>query len=157
MSVALSADMRTLATTALAAGLLSTAALAGCASTDRKMSRSFPDEKNLERDEAPSPTGSSQPVIPDERAFRKLDLDTNGAVTLDRWQDFETNVEAKENFSTLDENDLQINPTEFLTQAPKHSQLYSIFGGSDQTNNNDFSWDGQEFQPQGLRLFTIRF
>src|SRR5438876_11619544 len=82
------------------------AALAGCASIDRQMSRSSLDEKNLERDEAPSPTGLSQPVIPDERAFRKLDLDTNGAVTLDKWQDFD-NVETKENFSTLDENDLQ--------------------------------------------------
>ena len=74
---------------------------------------------------------------------------------MDKWQDFDTNVEAKENFSTLDENDLQTNPTEFLTQAPKHSQL-SIFGSPDQTNN-DFSWGGEEFQPQGLRLFTIRF
>ena len=94
-------------------------------------------------------------MVPDERAFRKLDLGINGAVTLDKRQDFDTNVEAKENFNTLDENDLQTNPTEFLTRAPKHSQL-SIFGSPDQTNN-DFSWDGEEFQPQGLRLFTIRF
>ncbi len=131
------------------------AALAGCASTDRKMSRSFPDEKNLERDEAPPPTGSSQPVIPDDRAFRKLDRDTNGAVTFDKWQGFDTNVEAKENLSTFEEDNLQINPSEFFTQAPAHSPL-SISGVSD-TTNNDFSWDGQEFQPQGLRLFTIRF
>ena len=94
-------------------------------------------------------------MVPDERAFRKLDLGINGAVTLDKRQDFDTNVEAKENFNTLDENDLQTNPTEFLTRAPKHPQL-SIFGSPDQTNN-DFSWDGEEFQPQGLRLFTIRF
>ena len=134
------------------------AALAGCASTDRQMSRSSLDEKNLERDETPSPTGLSQPVIPDERAFRKLDLDTNGAVTLDKWQDFDTNVEAKQNFSTLDENhDGQINFTEFLTQAPKYPKLYSAFGNVGQINQNDFSWDEQEFQPQGLRLFSIRF
>ncbi len=131
------------------------AALAGCASTDRPISRSSLDDQDLERAEAPSPTGLSQPVVPDERAFRKLDLGINGAVTLDKRQDFDTNVEAKENFNTLDENDLQTNPTEFLTRAPKHSQL-SIFGSPDQTNN-DFSWDGEEFQPQGLRLFTIRF
>jgi len=131
------------------------AALAGCASTDRPVSRSSLDDQDLERAEAPSPTGLSQPVVPDERAFRKLDLGINGAVTLDKRQDFDTNVEAKENFNTLDENDLQTNPTEFLTRAPKHSQL-SIFGSPDQTNN-DFSWDGEEFQPQGLRLFTIRF
>jgi len=131
------------------------AALAGCASTDRKMSRSFLDEKRLERDKAPPPTGSSQPVIPDDRALRKLDLDTNGAVTLENWRDFDKNVEAKENFGTLDEDGLQINPSEFFTQAPAHSQL-SISGVSD-TTTNDFSWDGQEFQPQGLRLFSIRF
>jgi len=131
------------------------AALAGCASTDRSISRSSLDDKDLERAEAPSPTGLSLPVVPDERAFRKLDLGINGAVTLDKRQDFDTNVEAKENFSTLDENDPQINPTEVLTQAPKYSQL-SILGSLDQTNN-DFSWDGEELQPQGLRLFTIRF
>jgi len=130
-------------------------ALVGCASTDRHISESSLDEKNPERDKAPSPTGLSQPVILEEGAFRKLDLGINGAVTLDKRQDFDTNVAAKENFSTLDENDLQTNPTEFLTQAPKHSQL-SIFGSPDQTNN-DFSWGGEEFQPQGLRLFTIRF
>ena len=96
-------------------------------------------------------------MILEEGAFRKLDLDTNGAVTLDKWQDFDTNVEAKENFSTPGENALQVNPAEFLTEAPKHAQPYSVFGGSDQTKNNDFSWDGQEFQSQGLRLFTNRF
>ena len=130
-------------------------ALAGCVSTDRQMSRSSLEGKNLQRDEAPSPTGLHQPVIPDERGFRKLDLNTNEAVTLDKWQDFETNVEAKEKLSTLDENHLQLNWTKFLTQAPKHSQPCFIFGGSDQTNNND--WERQEFQPQGLRLFTIHF
>src|SRR2546425_6244111 len=149
--------MKTKHLLALLAMCCGVAALAGCASSDPQMSESSLDEKNLERDEALSSTGLSRPLVLDERPFRKLYLDTNGAVTLDKWQDFDTNVEAKENFSTLDENDLQINPTEFLTQAPKHSQLYPIFGGSDQTKNNDFSWDGQEFQPQGLRLFTIRF
>ena len=115
------------------------------------------DEKNLERDDAPSSTGLSQPVIPEEGAFRKLDLDTNGAVTWEGWH-FDTNNGANGNFGTLDENGLQINFTKFLTQSPKHFQLYSIFGGSDQTNNNtDFSWDGQQFQPQGLRLFSVRF
>jgi len=133
------------------------AALVGCASTDRHMSESSLDEKNLERDEASS-TGLSQPVILDERAFPKLDLDTNGAVTLDEWHHFDTNAGAKENFSTLDKNDDgQINATEFLTQAPKYSKLYSIFGDAEQTNNNHSSWDRQEFQPQGLQLFSIRF
>ena len=134
-------------------------ALVGCASTNRQVSESSLDEKKLQRDEAPASTGHSQPVILDERAFRNLDLDTNGAVTWEGWH-FDTNNGANGNFGTLDENGLQINLTKFLTQSPKYFQLYSIFGGSDQTNNNnntDFSWDGQQFQPQGLRLFTIRF
>ena len=136
------------------------AALVGYASSDPPTSESSLDENNLEGTETLSPTGSSQSVILDERAFRNLDLDTNGAVTLEGWH-FDTNNGANGNFGTLDENGLQINLTKFLTQSPKYFQLYSIFGGSDQTNNNnnntDFSWDGQQFQPQGLRLFTIRF
>ena len=124
------------------------AALAGCASTDRQMSWSSLSEKNLERDEAPSSTGLSQPVILEEGAFRKLDLDTNGAVTLDE-RYFDTNAVAKDNFRTLDGNDDgQINVTEFLTQAPKHSKPYPLFGDAEQI---------KEFQPQGLQLFSIRF
>lgn len=135
------------------------AALAGCASSDRQMSRSSLDEKNLEGDEALSSTGLSQPVILDERAFRNLDLDTNGAVTLDEWRHFETNTGAMEKFSTPDEtNDGgQTKATEFLTQTPEHSKLYPVFGDAEQINNNHFSWDQQEFQPQGLPLFSIRF
>jgi len=135
------------------------AALTGCASTDPQMSASSMDEKNLERDEALSPTGLSQPVILDERAFLKRDIETNGAVSLEEWRrHFDTNTGPKENFSTLDENhDGQINFTEFLTQAPKYPKLYSAFGNVGQINQNDFSWDEQEFQPQGLRLFSIRF
>ena len=131
------------------------AALAGCASTDRQISESSLAEKNLLRDDAPSSTGSSQPVILEESAFRKLDLDTNGAVTLDEWRHSDTNAVAKENFRP--DNDGQINVTEFPTQAPKHSKLYPVFGDAEQTNNQHFFWDQQEFQPKGLRLFSIRF
>src|SRR5438128_520317 len=88
--------------------------LAGCANTDRQISQSSLDERNQERDKAHPPMGLSQPVLPDGRAFEKLDLETNGAITLDNRQHFATNVEAKENFSTADENNLQINSTEFL-------------------------------------------
>jgi len=97
--------MKTKHLLALLAMCCGVAALAGCASSDPQMSESSLDEKNLERDEALSSTGLSRPLVLDERPFRKLDLDTNGAVTLDKWQDFDTNVEAKENFSTFDEND----------------------------------------------------
>jgi hypothetical protein len=149
--------MKTKHQCALVAMCCAVAALAGCASTDRQISRSSLDEKNQERDKAHPPMGLSQPVLPDGRAFEKVDLETNGAITLDNRQRFDTNVEAKENFSTADENNLQINSTELLIPAPKFSHPYSVFGGSDQTNNNDFSWDEQEFQPQGLLLFTFHF
>src|ERR1700694_1112825 len=133
-------------------------ALAGCASTDRQMSWSSLDEKDLERDEAPSLTGLSQPVILDEHTFRKLDLDTNRAVALDEWRHLDTNAGTKENFRTLGENDDgQINVTEFPMQAPKHFKLYPVFGDAEQINNNHFFWDQKEFQPQGLQLFSIRF
>ncbi len=132
--------------------------LMGCASTDRQISESFLDNNNQERVKAPSSTELPQPVILAQCAFRKLDLGANGAVTLDERQHFDTNAWAKENFSTLDENDDgQHNATEFLTQAQRPSKLYSVFGDTEQSNDNHSSWERQEFQPQGLRLFSIRF
>src|SRR6266700_3160844 len=108
----------------LALAMCAAAAMAGCASPDRRMSESSVDEKNLERNEAPSSTGLSQPVILEEGAFRKLDLDTNGAVTLDEWRHFDTNAVAKGNFSTLAEDgDGQIYAAEYPTQTLKHSKL----------------------------------
>ena len=140
------------------ASLCAVAALVGCASTDRQVSESSLDEKNLHCDQAPASTGLSQPVFLYERAFRKLDLDTNGAVTLDEWRHFDTNAVAKDNFSTLAEDgDGQIYAAEYPTQTLKHSKLYPLFGDGEQINNNHFIWDQQEFQPQGLRLFSVRF
>ncbi len=134
------------------------AALAGCASTDRQMSWSSLDEKNVERDEALSPTGLSQPVILEEGVFRKLDPDTNGTVTFDEWRRFDTNTVAKGNFGTPGEDGAgQINMTEFATQTLKHSKLYPLFGEGEQINKNHSFWVQQELQPQGLRLFSIRF
>src|SRR6266478_5429431 len=134
------------------------AALAGCASPDRRMSESSVDERNLERNEAPSSTGLSQPVILEEGAFRKLDLDTNGAVTLDEWRHFDTDAVAKDNFSTSGEDgDARFNVTEFPTLTLKHSKLYPLFGDGEQINDNHVLWDQQEFQPKGLRLFSVRF
>jgi len=133
-------------------------ALVGCASTDSQKSESYLNEKNLQRDEAVSSTGLSQPVILDGSALRKPELDTNAALTLDEWRHFDTNAVAKENFGTSEENDdAQINVTEFSTQAASHSKLYSIFGDAELSNNDHLSGDQQEFQPQGLRLFSIRF
>ena len=133
-------------------------ALVGCASTDSQKSESYLNEKNLQRDEAVSSTGLSQPVILDGSALRKPELDTNAAVTLDEWRHFETNAVAKDNFSTLvEDGNGQINVTEFPTQTLKHSKLHPLFGDGEQINNNHFIWDQQEFQPQGLPLFSIRF
>ena len=94
----------------------------------------------------------------DERAFRKLDIDTTGAVTLDQWQQLDTSAGPKENFRALDVNgDGQINPTEFLTQTPKDSKRYHLFGEPDKTNDDYVSWDTQLFQQPGWQLFSIRF
>jgi len=134
------------------------AALVGCASAGRQMSESSLDDKMLERDEALSPTGRSQPVILDERAFRKPSLDTNAAVALDELQYFSTNAVTKESLGTLDENDAgQINAREFSTPVPKHSEIYPFFGVAEQIYNKHFSWEQQEFEPPGWPLFSIRF
>ena len=140
------------------ASLCAVAALVGCASTDRQVSESSLDEKNLHCDQAPASTGLSQPVFLYERAFRKLDLDTNGAVTLDEWQQLDTSAGPKENFRALDVNrDGQINATEFLSQPPKDSKRYHFFGDTDKTNDGYVSWDRELFQQPGWQLFSIRF
>ena len=134
------------------------AALVGCASTNRQVSESSLDEKKLQRDEAPASTGHSQPVILDERAVRKLDLNTNGAVTLDEWQQFDTSAGPKENFKALDvDGDWQIKATEFLAQPSKGSKRYHFFGDAGKSNDGYVSWDRELFQQPGWQLFSIRF
>ena len=130
----------------------------GLRQTARQMSDSSMDENKLQRNEAPSRTRLSQPVILEEDAFRNLDLDTNRAVALDERLHFDTNARIEEDPTTPNENDNgQIDVTEFLTRAPTHSKLYPIFGGAEQINQNDYSWDQQEFQREGLELFSIHF
>src|SRR5437016_1918588 len=133
------------------------ATLMGCASTAHQTSEFSVDETNPEGDEALSPTELSQPVILDEAAFRKLDLDTNAAVTLDEWRDFNTNAAVKENLTILDEIEDGQNVTEFSMQATKHPEIYPLFGDAEQINTTHFSWEEQEFAPQGLQLFSIGF
>jgi hypothetical protein len=134
------------------------AALVGCASTERRVSVSAFDEKGLQRAEAPPTPATSSPVILDESAFRKLDLNADGTVKLDEWQRFDTSVEAKENFSALDGNgDGQINVPEFLSQAPKHSKRYPFFGDKDKTNDSYFSSYNEVFQQRGWQLFSFHF
>ena len=76
------------------AALCAIATVVGCASTDRQASRSSFELMNLNRD--------SRQVNLNQLAFQKPDLDTNGAVTLDEWQRFDTNAGPKENFSALE-------------------------------------------------------
>src|ERR1700741_956346 len=102
--------MKTKHLVALVAICCAVAALAGCASTDRSISRSSLDDKDLERAEAPSPTELYQPVVPDERAFRRQDIGINRAVTESRH--FDTNITSKADLSALDESDVQIKVTE---------------------------------------------
>jgi Ca2+-binding EF-hand superfamily protein len=92
------------------------AALVGCVSTNRQVSESSLDEKNLKREEIASSSGLSQPVMLEERAFQGLDVNGDRAVTLDEWRYFDTSARAKDTFTALDENgDGQINLIEFLT------------------------------------------
>ena len=140
------------------AALCAIATVVGCASTDRQSSQSSFDVMNLNRDRKPSSAEFSRPLNLDQLAFQRPDLDTNGAVTLDEWQRFDTNAEPKENFSALGVNgDTQINATEFLTQTPKHAKRYHFFADPEKTNQDYSSRGQEEFQPQGLQLFSIRF
>jgi hypothetical protein len=100
----------------------------------------------------------SLPLSLNERVFQELEFNGDGAVTLDEWQQFDTSAGAKDHFGVLDENaDGLINVAEFLTQAPKHPGLYRLFWDADKTNDSDFSWDREEFQPRALQLFSIHF
>ena len=131
-------------------------ALVGCVSTDRQIYESSLDGMNLQRDEALSPTGLSQPVILDESAFRKLDLDTNGAITFDEWQRFDASAGSKENFRALDENrDGVINATEFVKQAPKHSAFFSCLGSTNDANDTIRSRDEELSGQKRLRHFSL--
>lgn len=100
----------------------------------------------------------SLPLSLNQSVFQELELNGDGTVILDEWPQFDTSAGAKDHFSALDETaDGLINVAEFLTQAPKHPGLYRLFGDADKTNDSDFSWDREEFQPRALRLFSIHF
>ena len=100
----------------------------------------------------------SQQVDLTQLAFQEPGLATNGAVTLDEWQRFDTNAGSKEYFSALAVNgDAQINVTELLTQTPKHVKRYHFFADPETTNKYYSSRGEEEFQPPGVHLFSIRF
>ena len=140
------------------AALCAIATVVGCASTDRQASQSSFDVMNLNSNRKPSSAEFSQPLVLDDHAFQEPDLDTNGAVTLDEWQRFDTNGGPKANFSALDvSGDTQINATEFLTQTPKHAKRYHFFADPEKTNKYYSSRDQGEFQQPGWQLFSIRF
>jgi hypothetical protein len=134
------------------------AALVGCASTNRQVSEYSFDESIPQRDGEPSSTGLSQRVFLGERAFRKLDLNADGTVTLGEWEHFDKTAGAEENFSALDENgDGQISVTEFLSQAPKYSKPSYVFGDPDPASENYSLSDSEDFQQQGWQLFSFHF
>jgi hypothetical protein len=130
----------------------------GCVSADRQMSQSSLEAANLNRDGGQSSVEFSQQMNLNQLAFQKPDLDTNGPVTLDARPLFDASVELKDNSEALDvNNDGQINATEFLTQTLKHSERYHFFGEPEKTNKDYSSRDMEEFQPEGLQLFSIHF
>jgi Ca2+-binding EF-hand superfamily protein len=99
-----------------------------------------------------------QQAVLDANAFRKLDLNGDETITLDEWKRFDTSSAARDNFQSLDENgDGQINVTEFLTQAPKHSKRYQFFGNTDETADRLVSTDSEVFQNPGWQLFSFHF
>ena len=113
---------------------------------------------NLNRDRKPSSAEFSQQLNLNQLALQKPNLDTNGAVTSDEWQRFDTNAEPKENFSALGvHGDTQINATEFLTQTPKHAKRYHFFADPEKTNPDYSSRGQEEFQQPGWQLFSIQF
>ena len=160
------------------AALCAIATVVGCASTDRPASQSSFDVMSLNRDggqfSAESSSGAGrerayyggrappifktgfQPVI--QPSLQKPNLETNGAVSLDEWQRSDSNAGPKENFSALDVNGgAQLNATEILAPAPKHAKRYHFFADPEKTNQDYSSRGQEEFQPQGLQLFSIRF
>ncbi len=100
-------------------------------------------------------------LILDERAFARfysLDLNADGALTLDEWQHFDATASAKEHFRALDENgDGQLNAAEFLRQVPKHPALYEFLVNAEPSKAGYISWKDQALEPGGLRLFSINF
>jgi len=77
---------------------------------------------------------------------------------LEEWQRLDTSAGARENFSVLDERgDDQINLTEFLKQATKHSKRYHFFADTETINEGYVSWDKELFQQPGCQLFSIQF
>jgi hypothetical protein len=138
--------------------LCSAAALVGCVTTNRKLSEASLNELTAQRLEPPSTPPVVRPVVMDERTFRSLDLNGDGTVTLDEWQHFDTSAAAKDNFALRDENgDGQINLTEFLTQALKHSKRYQFFGGASPVNDWGLFGVANVGPDQGWSVFSIRF
>jgi hypothetical protein len=130
----------------------------GCVSVDSQMSQSSLETEILNRDGGQSSVEFSQKMNLDQLTSQEPNLDTHRAVTLEDWQRFDTRAGPKENSSALDVNgDGQINPTEFLTQTPKDSRRYHFLGDPEKTNKDYYSRDKEEFQPEGLQLFSVHF
>jgi hypothetical protein len=138
--------------------LCSVTTLVGCASTGPRVSESLFDKQNLQGAKTTSSAGLCQPLILNERAFRKPDIDAGGTTNLDELQHFQTSAGPRENFSALDESgEGQINWTEFFKQATRDSDLCHFFANTDEIYGGAVSWDKELFRQPGWQLFSIRF
>ena len=100
----------------------------------------------------------SRQVNPTQLELQKPDLNTNGPVTLDERQQFDTSAGPMENFRAFEVNgERQISTTEFLTPTPKNSKRYHFFGETENPNQGYVSWDRELFRQPGWQLFSIRF
>jgi hypothetical protein len=130
----------------------------GCASADHRRPASSFKEQNLQRAEVPIATALPIHAVLEKSAFRTRDLNADGTVSLEEWEQFDKSASAKAAFTALDENrDGQINATEFLTQAPKHSERYHFRGDTDKTDDGFVANDGKAFEQPGWRLFSFHF
>jgi hypothetical protein len=138
---------------------LGVATLMGCASpANRANGELSPATQNAQRAESPAVSQVARPQTLDGSVFRELNLNGDGAVTIDDWRHFDTSDAAKENFSALGENgDGQINARELPMQAPRHSRRFQFLGGATPTNDEDVFPDTKFGGQRGWPLFSLRF
>jgi len=134
------------------------AVLDGCASTNHPVAAPVDATNHPPGTATPAVTAFPPTVFPVECAFQKLDVNTNGVVTLDEWRQFDTTILAANHFNTLDEDgNGQISAAEFQKLASKHPVHHPVFGGTNSTDQAGFPPDPKDSPLQGWELFSIQF